>query len=398
MNIHFYINNSFPYGMAAAKRRLCYAKGLMAQGHIVDVVICQKCYEKGEDVELPQKGIYRGIPFIYVCGKYKFNQKYILIRKLDYFIIDYIRSFFYAIKNIHNGDVIYAYYYPVFLQILIILAAKIKRAKIVKETCEHPSALGNIHSKWHKLCRWFEYKFIMSHYDGFIAISRDLNRFVEKYKSKKAKSIIVPILVEDSFYNRDVSNLRNEYNVPYIIHTGTMLEQKDSISKILHAFARLKRETNTNCKLVFTGPQATERCSYLPMIKKLGIGKDVDLLGLVTTERVASLQHFATMTIIYKSDNLQTRNCFPTKLGEMLISGTPVITTAIGDANLYLEDKKSALIFKPDDEDALINYMKFILDNPEKARMIGLKGKEVAKKSFNPIFQGKRLSEFYMSL
>ena len=151
MNIHFYINNSFPYGMAAAKRRLCYAKGLMAQGHFVDVVICQKCYEKGEDVELPQKGIYRGIPFIYVCGKYKFNQKYILIRKLDYFIIDYIRSFFYAIKNIHNGDVIYAYYYPVFLQILIILAAKIKRAKIVKETCEHPSALGNIHSKWHIL-------------------------------------------------------------------------------------------------------------------------------------------------------------------------------------------------------------------------------------------------------
>lgn len=52
-----------------------------------------------------------------------------------------------------------------------------------------------------------------------------------------------------------------------------MLEQKDSISKILHAFARLKRETNTTCKLVFTGPQATEKCSYLPLIKKLGIEK-----------------------------------------------------------------------------------------------------------------------------
>lgn len=398
MNIHFYINNTFPYGMAAAKRRLCYAKGLLAEGHIIDVVICQKCLEKENDDGLPIEGIYKGISYIYVCGKYKFSKKNKIIRRLDYLVIDYIRSFFYALKHIHRKEIVYVYYYPIFLQILILLAAKIKGAKVVKETCEHPSALGNVNSKWHKFCKWFEYRFVMPHYDGFIAISRDLNKFVEKYKSKKAKSIIVPILVEDPFCDKDVSNLKNEYNVPYIIHTGTMLEQKDSISKILHAFARLKRETNTTCKLVFTGPQATEKCSYLPLIKKLGIEKDVDLLGLVPTERVAALQYYAAMTIIYKSDNLQTRNCFPTKLGEMLICGTPVITTTIGDANLYLEDKKSALIFNPDDEDTLIKYMKFILDNPQKARMIGLKGKEIAMKFFDPIYQGRRLSEFYMDL
>lgn len=398
MNIHFYINTSFPYGMAAAKRRLCYAKGLMTQGHSVNVVVCQKCFDIGDDDGMPEAGLYKGINYIYVCGKYKHAKKNKLIRSFDYFVLDYLHSFFYALRNIHRGDAVYAYYYPIFLQILIIIATKINGAKIVKETCEHPSALGNVNSKWHKFCKWFEYRFVMPHYDGFIAISRDLNKFVEKYKSKKAKSIIVPILVEDHFSDKDVSNLKNEYNVPYIIHTGTMLEQKDSISKILHAFARLKRETNTTCKLVFTGPQATEKCSYLPLIKKLGIEKDVDLLGLVPTGRVAALQYFAAMTIIYKSDNLQTRNCFPTKLGEMLICGTPVITTTIGDANLYLEDKKSALIFNPDDEDALIKYMKFILDNPQKARMIGLKGKEIAMKFFDPIYQGRRLSEFYMDL
>ena len=398
MKIHFYIDNTFPYGMAGAKRRLCYAKGLLTEGHIIDVVICQKCVEKENDDGFPRKGIYKGIPYIYVCGKYKFSKKNKIMRGLDYLVIDYIRSSFYALKHIHRKEVVYAYFYPIFLQLLILLVAKIKGAKVVKEICEHPSALGNVNSKLHKFCKWFEYKFVMPHYDGFIAISRDLNKFVEKYKSKKAKSIIVPILVEDPFGDKNVSNLKNEYNVPYIIHTGTMLEQKDSISKILHAFARLKRETNTSCKLVFTGPHATEKSSYLPMIKKLGIEGDVDMLGLVSTERVASLQYFATMTIIYKSDNLQTRNCFPTKLGEMLICGIPVITTTIGDANLYLKDKKSALIFEPDDEDTLIKYMKFILDNPAEARVIGLKGKEVAMKFFDPIFQGRRLSEFYRDL
>lgn len=398
MKIHFYIDNTFPYGMAGAKRRLCYAKGLLAEGHNIDVVICQKCVEKEHDDGFPRKGIYKGIPYIYVCGKYKFPKKNKIMRGLDYLIIDYVRSFFYALKHIHRKEVVYAYYYPIFLQILILLAAKIKRAKVVKETCEHPSALGNVNSKWHKFCRWFEYKFIMPHYDGFITISRDLNKFVEKYKSKKAKTIIVPILVEDPFCGKDISNLKNEYNVPYIIHTGTMLEQKDSISKILHAFARLKRETNTNCKLVFTGPHATEKCSYLPMIKKLGIEKDVDLLGLVSTERVATLQYFAAMTIIYKSDNLQTRNCFPTKLGEMLICGIPVITTTIGDANIYLRDGINAFIVNPNDDNKLLQKMKYILDNPLESKKIGKAGKKVAEISFNPIYQGKRLSEFYIKL
>lgn len=190
MKIHFYINTSFPYGMAAAKRRLCYAKGLIAQGHSVDVVICQKCFDIGDDDVMPEIGSYQSINYIYVCGKYKHTKRNKFIRSFDYFVLDYLHSFFYALKNIHRGDAVYAYYYPIFLQILILLASKIKRAKVVKETCEHPSALGNIHSKWHNFCKWFEYKFVMPHYDGFIAISRDLNKFVENISQKKQRVLL----------------------------------------------------------------------------------------------------------------------------------------------------------------------------------------------------------------
>lgn len=398
MNIHFYINSSFPWGMAAAKRRLCYARGLMAAGHNVDIVVCQKCFETGENDGLPAKGSYQGISYDYVCGKYKHTKGNKLMRGIDYIMLDPMRSFFYALKHIHRGDAVFAYYYPIFLQILIILATKIKGAKIVKETCEHPSTLGNVNSRWHKLCKRFEYHFVMPGYDGFIAISRELSKFVLRYKSRSAKCIIVPILVEDPFENANIGETKSEYDVPYIIHTGTMNEQKDSISKILHAFARFKRETKSLCRLVFTGPHANEKCSYLPMIAELGLADSVDLLGMVSVEHVVSLQRHATMTIIYKSNNLQTRNCFPTKLGEMLICGIPVITTNIGDANLYLENGKSAFIIEQDDEDALVGYIKRILAKPDEAKKIGLAGKAVAKKYFNPVCQGKRLSDFYNQL
>ena len=398
MNIHFYVNSPFPFGMAAAKRRLCYAKGLMAEGHTIDVVVCQKCIDKDDDDGLPAKGEYQGIEYIYVCGKYKHAKRNKLMRGLDYLVLDYLRSFMYALKHIHQEEVVYAYYYPIFLQILIIIASKLKGAKIVKETCEHPSALGKINSKWHNLCKWFEYHFVMPYYDGFIVISHDLSKFVLRYKGRKAQYIIVPILVEEPNEKSGVVNERSEYNVPYIIHTGTMTEQKDSISKILRAFARFKCETRSMCKLVFTGPHANEKCQYLPMIRELGIEDSVDLLGIVSTERVASLQRHSAMTIIYKSNNLQTRNCFPTKLGEMLINEIPVITTTVGDANIYLENGKSAFIIEPDDESALVEHIKYILSHPIEAKKIGAAGKAVAQKYFNPIYQGQRLSTFYKSL
>lgn len=396
MTIHFFIDGSFPHGMAAAKRRLCYAKGLMAEGHEVEVHVCHKCFEQGDNDGFPEEGVYQGIPYIYICGKYKHKGK--LLRAFDWLILDYIRSFFHALKSVYKDEAMYVYLYPIFMQILLLLVARIKGAKIVKETCEHPSALGNINSRWHKFCKWFEYKFVMPHYDGFIAISRELDKFVCRYKSPKAESIIVPILVDTDICDEDFKGVESPYDVPYIIHTGTMHEQKDSVSKIIRAFARFKKETDSACKLVFTGPHANEQCKYISLMEELGVRDSVELLGLVSTEKVLILQHFASMSIIYKSDNLQTRNCFPTKLGEMLICGIPVITTTVGDSNMYLENGKSALIIEPDDEDTLVDYMNKILVDKELAAKIGMEGRRVAEKYFNPIYQGKRLANFFSNL
>ena len=110
------------------------------------------------------------------------------------------------------------------------------------------------------------------------------------------------------------------------------------------------------------------------------------------------MQHFAALSIIYKSDNLQTQNCFPTKLGEMLMSQIPVIMTTIGDVKLYLESGVSAYLFEKDDENKLVQYMHTVLSQPQEASVIAKRGNEVALNSFNPIVQGKRLSEFIHGL
>jgi glycosyltransferase involved in cell wall biosynthesis len=218
---------------------------------------------------------------------------------------------------------------------------------------------------------------------------------VNKYKKRSAKVIRIPILVDPEPYDIDYSKMQSPFDVPYIIHTGTMHEQKDSISKILHAFARLKNEHTVLCKLVFTGEQAdSQKCRYKKQIEQLGLTDDVVLMGYVSDEEILRLQHFAALSIIYKSDNLQTRNCFPTKLGEMLMSQVPVITTTVGDSKLFLESGVSVYLFEEDDETQLVDYMIKILSNPQEASAIAKRGHDVALNSFNPIIQGKRLSDF----
>lgn len=396
MRIFLYVDNPFPVGMAPAKRQLCYAKGLAAQGNHVEIYVCNRFFEKGEDDGFSVSGNYEGINFQYVSGKYKHKNK--VLRGLDWLYLDHIRTFVFNLRNLRKDDTMFVYIHSVFAQVLLLLAAWIKDVKAVREVCEHPLALGNVNSTWHKLCKWFEFHFVIPHYDGFIVISRELDKFVQKYKGKKAKSIIVPILVDatNSKHNNDDNG--SLYEVPYIIHTGTMHEQKDSISKIIKAFARYKMESESDCKLVFTGPQANDKCKYIPLMEQLGVRNSIELLGMVSVERLGRLQSYSVMTIIYKSDNLQTRNCFPTKLGEMLICGVPVITTTIGDANLYLENGKSAYIVEPDDEEALVKFIGIILADKESARRIGEEGKKIAEKYFNPIYQGQRIADFFKML
>ena len=398
MLIHFYQSGTFPYGMAAAKRRLCYIKGLKAAGDEVNVICCNKVFERGEDDGMPEKGSYNGTSYCYVSGKYKRLKWNKLMRGLDWDLLDPIRTFFYSLRHVKKGDVVFVYLYPLFLQLMILWASKIKGAKIIKETCEHPST-QRANRKHHKLPDWIDFHLIMPRYDGFVAISADLEAFVNKYMKKSAKVIRIPILVDPEPYDIDYSQMQSTFEVPYIIHTGTMLEQKDSITKILQAFSRLKQEYSTPCKLVFTGKDSNpSRCKYKKQIEQLGLANDVILMGYVSDNDIIRLQHFAAFTIIYKSDNLQTRNCFPTKLGEVLMSSVPVVTTTVGDAKNYLESGVSAYLFEEDDEPQLVDYMKKILSDQQEASDIAQKGHDVALQAFNPIPQGKRLSDFIHKL
>lgn len=392
MMVHIFTSASFPEGMAATQRIYCYARGWKEAGVQSKVLVCRNygrvsCNNK--------EGESRGVSYRYLVSQKKLSSNF-FIKQFNWFIGDFLNVIPYIFRNVKKGDISYVYLYNNFCQLLILLFTKIKGAKVVREVCEHPSALGK-DTKLDRFFRRFEYKILFPLYNGFVPISQELNKFVFLHKSQSAQSIIVPILVEPKEHEK-FSDSDRIYDVPYIIHTGTMQEQKDSISIILKAFAHFKKNDKKQTRLVFTGPQANEKCSYLPLIQELDILDYVDLRGLVSAREVAVLQHFATLSIIYKSENLQTKNCFPTKLGEALMSGVPVITTSVGDAKMYLEDNKSAIILNPGSIDELRKKIELLVSNSELCHQLSQNGRHISEVAFSPKLQGFRMVEWFNTL
>lgn len=393
MKIYFYVLTSFPYGMAAGRRRLCYAKGLIASGNEVEIIICQRTETPISDDGLPPKGIYNGIKYNYINGKIR-NENKILQAILSHSLY-YFKAFYFTLKNIKKGEIIYCYFYSVFLHFLLICAAKIKGAKVVRELCEHPYVIGK-QNKMHKLSCWVELHLIFPLFDGFIPISEELQKLANNYKSKKAKTILVPILVENQKPNFNAPQTNIKLNNPYIIHTGTMDEEKDGISDILKAFSFAIKDITFPIDLVFAGPDAIIPNKYEALINKLKLSKSIKLIGMVKDPiALSEIQKKASLAIINRNDNLQNRSGFSTKLGEMLINEVPVITTTIGDAKIYLKDNQSAYFVEPGKYELIAEKIIQAFMNPEERIRIGKEGKKIAEKYFDPISEGQRLSNFY---
>lgn len=387
--IYIFYKGGFPHGMAGTQRILCYAKGLIAAGAEVQVVIpCTTEHGKPRNTVL--SGCYEGVPFRYLTKTTISNrfQRIFIIGD----ILDNIRYYWpFCCTQIKKDDQVF--FYGLARHKMAIRFLHLRGIKTVHELCEYPG-LGrkNIYFRYEK---WSALHFWFHRYDGFVVISRNLFNLAERHKKKSAKVIKVPILVDDkneSVYEQPL------YNVPYIIHTGTMNENKDGISYILKAFAIYKKKDTTGCRLVFTGPDATSNSIYISMMEDLGVRDFVDLKGMVDRNTLYTLQHYASASIIYKTENTQTKYCFATKIGEVLIQGVPVITTSVGEAKNYITDGLNGYIVEAGNINQLSEKIAYVIDNPNQVQTVGHNGRQLALDEFSYLKNGKRLKEYFESL
>jgi glycosyltransferase involved in cell wall biosynthesis len=388
---------SFPNGTGAAARVMAFAKGLMHHGATVKVLCLKPTGDQpGNTGHLCVNGVYEGIPFEYTCG-----QRTVAKSRTGALLL-YLKGLWRAcrlIRGIHREtpvDAILLWYAELPINFLVFhILAKSIGAVLIAEKSEFPFVY---HRKTPvlRMQMWFNERFTYKLLDGVIVISGFLQEFFAAHLSKTAKLLRVPILVDPGLFPQATEI--TEGAARKIIFCG-QLEHESEVGELLKAFARLASEfSQWSVEIIGPTPKPSTAAALQEMVVRFGLSGRVLFAGAVPRSEVPARLLAGDIMALPRASGTFSTAGFPTKLGEYLASGKPVVVTKTGEIPQYLQDRVNAFLTPPDDTEAFTNTMRYVLSHPEEAREVGRRGREVAAHYFDFQFHGARIAEFIRSL
>ena len=204
----------------------------------------------------------------------------------------------------------------------------------------------------------------------------------EAFSGIGAKNVSVVNMTVDA--NRFLGLEKKESDEKYIAYCGAASNNKDGVDDLIKAFAIVHR-SYPEIKLYIMGkaPKKGDTAGNLALVEELGLSSSVVFKGIIPAADIPHMLMNAEIAALARPDSLQARCGFPTKLGEYLLSGNPVVATRVGDIPLFLEDGKTALLSDERDPQGFAEKLLWALDHKEEARSIGQNGREIAIRHFN---------------
>lgn len=264
----------------------------------------------------------------------------------------------------------------------------------VRENNEFPRmVLRRGHSNLSFFNKMF-FKFVNRFFDGYIYISSALVEFNRPLLPKDMPILTVPIIVDSDRFQFESSEPDQ-----LITYCGNLFGDKDGVNILLESFAIMHLK-HPEYKLMLIGNtnNQVEMTRMKAMIEKLGISEKVKFTGFVHRDEVPALLHRAAVLVLARPDNIQAKGGFPTKLGEYLTTGRPVLITSVGDIPKYIRHGENGFLAKPGSSQDFAEKLDWILNNYGVVKNTGLEGKKLTMVDFDNVYQSKRIIEFMATL
>lgn len=379
---------SFPDGNAATNRVHTYAKGFVELGHQVHVVPFGNDYNSAGD------GVFNGICYYQPFGIKKRSNFFVLrqIRKVSKFINAYR-----LIKKLNKTE--HIEFINVCTNLLSThlfswLLVKMCRSKLIIELNEYPLR-HYLTGKYRKATGRLKLRIESNLCDGIFCISNYLVGFMKSVGVPERKLFLVPATVDPSrFVNRN----ENIVNQPYIGYFGGLTFERDNVDVLIKAFAVVCKK-HSELKLILGGFGSDTNIKQIhDLAQNLGVQDKIQLTGYLERDEVIQYIVNAKILVMVRSNNLEAKASFPSKLPEFLASSRPVIAVNVGEVPLYVADGSTIFLVEPEDINALAEKIEYVLANDDLAKAVGMKGKELADTIFNYNYQARRMLGFVHSL
>ena len=374
--IYIITTETFPKGLAATQRLKCYAKSVVELGYACKVL----CVNRSEDPNKPRgnvntKGVIDGYEYLYMGRTTLLKKPW---QNTINQLLDTLKLVIMMLFNFRNKDKVILYLYNPLLFKLIVACSRIRRFEVFFELNEHPVILKRLFGiKGEAVEDLALIRKRLNGVDGVLCISTALQDLLVRSGLPQERVHIVNMQVDTSRFDA----VSKEETESYVGYCGAADNNKDGVDQLINAFNSIS-DKYPELKLYIMGPRRTD-CQNEQLVKNLGLEGRIIFTGVISPTDLPQKLINARILALDRPQSIQAKYGFPTKLGEYLSTGNPVIVTSVGDIPLFLKDCESAYLVEPDNVEAFAAKMDHILSHNDESKRVGLNGREVAMKHFS---------------
>ena len=255
-----------------------------------------------------------------------------------------------------------------------------KQVKIVFESTEHPEIFKRYFCKKIELAIFYRK---LAKVDNLLVISKALkDHYIAKgFNSDQIN--VVNMFVDSSRFSGVEKNTTSKY----IAYCGSVGCKKDGVDVLIKSFAKLY-ECFPEYSLEIYGDGPASEVAYLKEVSvELGIGAKVKFCGKIPYEDMPQKLTNASILALSRPNNKQNQYGFPTKLGEYLATGNPVVVTSVGEIPAYISDAENGYLARPDDVESFAQKLMQAARDLEMGKNTGRLGKRLVEGSFSSLKQ-----------
>jgi glycosyltransferase involved in cell wall biosynthesis len=223
--------------------------------------------------------------------------------------------------------------------------------------------------------------------DKVVCVSSANQRQLENYYAiPQEKFYVLPNCVDTQKfrpYPEKRQMIRQKYNIgqnPLIIFVGSFHEWHD-ISTLVEAFNSVYKN-NSEARLLLVGDGANKP-KIERLVSGLGLDKAVIFTGSISFDEVPFLVSAADVTVApYKKMDVEFWGS-PMKLFEYMASGTPLITSMVGQLTEIIRNEDNGVLVEPGDIGALSLAMEKLIDNPTLRCSLSQNARRDVERSFS---------------
>lgn len=385
----------FPNGQAATNRIVSLIKNMPDMGWQTKV-LCTASVKfatriKNDIQYFEKKGEYSKVKFHYLSLNVK--RERFLVHRLVSRLLGWIKLPFVLSGKRCPQTILLTnltqFYYVLYLKFISLIL----RYRFILIRSEYPffqiknrlllSVYQNLIGRWIFKC-----------FDGFILMTYSLEKYFSAIKSRSSTIKIIPMTVD---LDRFSEHRESPFDFEYIGYAGSLSSEKDGVDILIKAFSSISKDY-PDMRLVIIGDIINNKFYDLliSLINTLSESakERIVFTGRVDSRMIPDYLMNAKILALSRPDSEQARGGFPTKLGEYLATGNPVVVTSVGEIPIYIKHMETALLCNPGDIKDFAQKLDWVLRNYSQAKKIGLQGRKVAEKVFNANVQAKSLAEF----